>query len=73
MSEINTMSRDDWSNWLRNALIFSVVIPVLITFLTSLQGNLDIKVALGVATQALITALIDLLVKYKSGETTRKE
>jgi hypothetical protein len=61
----NTMNREYWMKWANNVLIFSA--PAVIIFLTALQQKNDLNLAWGAAYQALITALIDLLLKYKKG------
>lgn len=56
----------DWKKWVRNTLLFSS--PAILAFLVSLQAGGSFSLALGMASQALIAAGIDLTKKFIGGE-----
>ncbi len=67
MSIKNTLNQQDWTEWIIQTGIYSVAIPVVLVFLTSLQNGIDFKAAVTAATYALLSALVNLLGKFQSG------
>lgn len=70
----NNLNKDDINKWLANIVIFSspAFIAAFLAFLISLSGDKQITksaiiVAVGMGIHAGVSALIDLLQKYKSG------
>ena len=62
-----TLNKKDLKKWAFNVFRF-VVIPTVIAFFTALQGQVDIKVAYGVAVGTLYTSLVDLGRKFLNGK-----
>lgn len=64
-SRVNTLNRTEALRWLKNTLLFSS--PAILAFLTGLQSG-DFRFALGAGYSALLSALIDLVRKFKEGK-----
>lgn len=67
ISNKDTLSKADLHEWFSQTFIYSIVIPSVLVFLTSLQGGADLKVAIIAACYAVISALVNLHSKYSSG------
>ncbi len=67
MSVKNSLNSQDWTEWIIQTGIYSIAIPVVLVFLTSLQNGIDFKAAATAATYALLSALVNLLGKFQSG------
>lgn len=65
----NTLNATDIQEWLIQTGIYSIVLPIVLVFLTSLQNGIDFKAAVTTATYALLSALVNLLGKFQSGGT----
>lgn len=63
----NSLNSQDLQEWAMQTGIYSVAIPVVLVFLTSLQNGIDFKAAATAATYALLSALVNLLGKFQSG------
>lgn len=63
----NSLNKADIKEWIEQTLIYSVCIPTLLAFLLSIQKGLDFHTAVAAASIALVSALINLLIKYKAG------
>ncbi len=63
----NNLNTQDWTEWTIQTGIYSVGIPVILVFLTSIQNGIDLKTAITTATYALLSALVNLLGKFQSG------
>ncbi len=70
MSVKNSLNSQDWTEWIIQTGIYSVAIPAVLVFLTSLQNGIDFKAAVTATTYALLSALVNLLGKFQSGSTT---
>lgn len=68
-SKKDSLTREDLIKWSKNVLVFSI--PALLAFLIALQGkditHTQLTIAGGMALQAVIASLIDLLKKYSAG------
>ncbi len=58
-----SLNQNDLKKWGINVFRF-VLIPTIIAFFTALQGNIDIKVAWGVALGTGYTSIVDLGRKF---------
>lgn len=67
ISPQNSLNNDDWVEWLIQTLQYSVIIPGALLFLTSLQNGVDVKSAALTASYASLSALLNLVIKFKSG------
>lgn len=67
MSNTNSLNKQDMKEWAVQTIIYSVIIPVLLTFLTSLQNGVDFKTAAMLGVYSLVSALVNLLGKYQAG------
>lgn len=67
MSEKYSMDAKDWKAWGINFLRF-VVVPTAISFLSALQGNMDLEMAYGVAIGTGYTSAVDLFRKWAAGK-----
>lgn len=65
-SEKFSLNREDLKKWALNVVRF-VLIPTAIAFFTALQGEVDIKVAYGVAAGTLYTSIVDLGRRFING------
>lgn len=63
----NTLNSTDVEEWLIQTGIYSIVLPIILVFLTSLQNGIDFKAAVTTATYALLSALVNLLGKLQAG------
>lgn len=70
MSIKNQLNAQDLYEWAIQTSIYSIAIPVVLVFLTSLQNGIDFKAAVTAATYALLSALVNLLGKFQSGTQT---
>lgn len=68
-SPAGTLSKADWKEWIVQTIIYSVLIPAGIVFLSSLQNGLDIKAAGIAAAYAIVSALVNLHAKFSAGVT----
>lgn len=66
-SNKNSLNKQDIKEWLVQTIIYSLIVPVLVTFLTSIESGVNIKTAATVACISFLTAFINLLKKYQSG------
>ena len=66
----NTLNATDIQEWLIQTGIYSIVLPIVLVFLTSLQNGIDFKAAVTTATYALLSALVNLLGKFQGGSNT---
>lgn len=60
------MNTADWRAWGLNFLRF-VAVPTAISFLSALQGNMDLEMAYGVALGTGYTSVVDLFRKWSDG------
>lgn len=67
MSKRFTMNGEDWKKWGINFARF-VALPTVISFLSALQGNMDLEMAYGVALGTGYTSVIDLFRKWSAGK-----
>lgn len=65
MSNKNSLNLADIKTWIEETLVFSS--PAILAFLIALRGGMNWQMALGAGYSALLTAAINLLIKYKSG------
>lgn len=63
----NTLNATDIQEWLIQTGIYSIILPIVLVFLTSLQNGIDFKAAVTTATYALLSALVNLLSKFQAG------
>lgn len=61
----NSLNSAETKRWAKNMLLFSS--PALLAFLTGLQSG-DYRFAFGAGYSALLSALIDLIRKFKEGK-----
>lgn len=58
------------TEWGKQTLIYSIIIPGAIVLLTSLQNGIDVRTAIIATAISIITALTNLHAKYSSGVKT---
>ncbi len=68
MSTKDSLNQADLLKWAKNTFLFAI--PTFLAFLGALQGSMDFKIAVGMATGTLISSSIDLLRKYSAGTET---
>jgi len=71
MSPKNTLSKQDVKEWLLQTVIYSIAIPSVLVFLTSLHNGVDFKTSLIAGAYAVISALVNLLTKLSAGQPTQ--
>ena len=77
-SGANDMNKTEWKRWIRNAFIFSI--PTWLALLNSLQSvftgeslipnDKQLTFIIGSAYQAFLASMIDLLIKFRSDNST---
>jgi len=72
MSPKNSLSKEDFKEWAMQTGVYSLAIPALLVFLTSVQNGVDLHAALVAGCYALISALVNLLLKLNAGNTEVK-